>query len=99
MSDSDLLQLYLDYLTAEVRLSENTLQAYRRDLQGFLQTRRERTDGPLAGLGREDILDFLEAIRSRGAALKRARCRNESCPEGYEQFERASPSERREQIQ
>lgn len=62
MTDSDLPQRYLDYLAAERRLSENTLQAYRRDLRGFLAV----TAGPLDGLTREDIIDFLEALGSAG---------------------------------
>lgn len=62
MTDSDLPQRYLDYLAAERRLSENTLQAYRRDLRGFLAV----TAGSLDGLTREDIIDFLEALRSAG---------------------------------
>ena len=62
MTDFDLPQRYLDYLAAERRLSENTLQAYRRDLRGFLAV----TAGPLDGLTREDIIDFLEALRSAG---------------------------------
>ena len=62
MTDFDLPKRYLDYLAAERRLSENTLQAYRRDLRGFLAV----TAGPLDGLTREDIIDFLEALRSAG---------------------------------
>ncbi len=62
MTDFDFPQRYLDYLAAERRLSENTLQAYRRDLRGFLAMAAR----PLDGLTREDIIDFLEALRSAG---------------------------------
>jgi integrase/recombinase XerD len=73
MTDSDLLQRYLDYLTAERRLSENTLQAYRRDLREFLRTWGKEAAGPLDGLTREDIVDFLETLHSAGASPRTTR--------------------------
>ncbi|MFQ5911621.1 MAG: site-specific tyrosine recombinase XerD [Nitrospinota bacterium] len=73
MNDSDLLRSYLDYLAAELRLSENTLLAYRRDVEGFLRLHRERTDSPLPSLTRADLLEFLEDLRSRGASARTLR--------------------------
>ena len=68
MNDADLLQAYLDYVTAELRLSENTVQAYRGDLEGFLRAHRKRTESPLTSLQRADVLNFLEDLASGGAS-------------------------------
>lgn len=75
MDDAALFRSFLEYLRVELRLSENTLQAYRRDVEGFLLGRRRRTPAPLASLRREDLLDFLEDLRSRGASPRTVRRR------------------------
>lgn len=61
------LPLYLDYLCVEKGLAENSLTAYRTDLEGFgdfLHT-RELT---VIGVTREDVVRFLASRRSEGAS-------------------------------
>ncbi|MBI2880683.1 MAG: site-specific tyrosine recombinase XerD [Candidatus Tectomicrobia bacterium] len=85
MDDAALFRSFLEYLRVELRLSENTLQAYRRDVEGFLLGRRRRTPAPLASLRREDLLDFLEDLCSRRAAPRTVR-RKLSAVRGFCRF-------------
>lgn len=60
---------YLSYVSVEKGLSKNTLAAYAHDIGAFvayLAKARNRQD--LADIGREDVLDYLSVLRSRGQA-------------------------------
>jgi integrase/recombinase XerD len=64
-SPSDVVTQFLEALQAEQGASRHTLAAYRRDLHEFLRflaTRRR----PLARAGSEDVLAWMEQMRSRG---------------------------------
>ena len=58
------LRTYLDHLTVERGLSDNTLRAYRRDLERYLRT--------LAAAGVTELADVTEAHVERHVALLRA---------------------------
>ena len=59
------LPLFLDYLSAEKGLAANTLEAYRRDLEGFGNfLASSRTDA--SRLTRGDIVAFLGVRRADG---------------------------------
>ena len=60
---SESLLLYLDYLTVEKGLSENTLTAYRSDLIQLARSLRKR---PLEKTRRQDLLDLLAQMRREG---------------------------------
>jgi len=74
---SDALEAYLDHLRDERRLSANTLNAYRRDLTGFVGFLTRYLGAPpdldaLGRLGPRDLRAFL-AERRRGAEAVSAR--------------------------
>jgi integrase/recombinase XerD len=73
MTDELLLQAFLDYIAAELRLSENTLYAYRRDIEGFLRSYRKETDAPLTSLQRRNLLGFLEDLGAQQASPRTMR--------------------------
>ncbi|WP_285756754.1 site-specific tyrosine recombinase XerD [Nocardiopsis ansamitocini] len=54
---------YLDHLTVERGLAENTLTSYRRDLRRYLEFLAQRGVGELAGVGAEDVAAFLRVLR------------------------------------
>lgn len=56
-----IIKAYLDYLSAEKGLSQNTIEAYERDLRKFINFLKNRT-----GFTRKDILEFIERLRSEG---------------------------------
>ncbi|OGW80008.1 MAG: site-specific tyrosine recombinase XerD [Omnitrophica bacterium RIFCSPLOWO2_12_FULL_44_17] len=58
------VQTYLDYLSVEKGLSENTLASYEYDLMRY----RQSVVKPLAQITRKDIWNFLIAQKERGAA-------------------------------
>src|SRR5687767_15188666 len=66
-SDGKLIDLFLDMLAAERGAGENTLSAYRRDLEDFAGhlAGMRRTIG---GAGTEDIRSYLGALTKRGFA-------------------------------
>lgn len=65
-TDRALLERFLDALWMERNLSENTLAAYRRDLEGFGVWLAERGNG-LARAARQHLLDYLQSRNAQGA--------------------------------
>lgn len=61
-----LLDQFLDYITLERGLSENTRLAYGADLRSFLDFLEGRKIGSLNAVSRQLILDFLMDLRDRG---------------------------------
>ncbi|MGE0080744.1 MAG: site-specific tyrosine recombinase XerD [Thiohalomonadaceae bacterium] len=68
LSDADraLLERFLDALWMERGLSENTLAAYRRDLEGFGLWLAHRGDS-LAAASRQRLIDYLQGRNAQGA--------------------------------
>lgn len=65
---SNPIDAFLDYLTIECGLSINTLQAYQRDLQRFAEHVRAKEADDWAGVGSEQVIEFLVAEKARGLA-------------------------------
>lgn len=63
MTDS-ILRRYIDYLTVERGLAQNTLDAYRRDIAEFLAYLEEKEKAP-QGVSREEIRDYIQLLYSR----------------------------------
>src|SRR5437588_1319431 len=63
-SDGALIDLYLDMLAAERGAAANTLEAYRRDLEDFSASLRERAAAIAAADG-DDIRRYLGALSRR----------------------------------
>lgn len=63
-----LLEQFLDHLTLERGLSENTRMAYRRDLEQFLAFLARRGRSTIQQVERRDLLDFLMESKRRGLA-------------------------------
>ena len=64
-SDAKLISLFLDMLAAEQGAGDNTLDAYRRDLDGFLRiSRPQRPD--FAGADTQTLRDYLADLDTRG---------------------------------
>jgi integrase/recombinase XerD len=63
-----LIDEFIDYLAVEKRLSPNTLEAYRRDLDKFIARQRCRTNETLIRLGREDIMRYISLLKKEGMA-------------------------------
>ena len=57
---------FLDYLTLERGLSENTRLAYSADLHAFLDYLQQRRIGSVNDVRRQAILDFLMEEKDRG---------------------------------
>ena len=57
------LQGYLDHLTIERGVAKNTLSSYRRDLLRYTRHLSERGIHDLAGVGEDDVSEFLVALR------------------------------------
>ncbi len=74
MDSGDLLQRFLTYLQAEANLSENTVAAYRRDLNQFFEYLRENlgVPGPLEA-GRTEVRAFLADLLRYGFARRSVR--------------------------
>jgi integrase/recombinase XerD len=64
------IELFLDYLTVERGLSENTLLGYGRDLKECAQTLRERKCASFADATYADVTFHLNHLRKRGLSLK-----------------------------
>lgn len=83
-ADFPLVETYLDAIWMEKGLSENTLAAYRRDLQAFYRW-AQRHDRQVVGATRGDIeaylADLLKAKRS-----PRSAARSLSCLRGYYRY-------------
>ncbi len=69
-----LLDRFLDALWMERGLSEHTLAAYRRDLEGLARWLHEQRQGPLEGASRHDLLTYLQ-LRVTGGAKPRTTAR------------------------
>lgn len=70
-ADRALLERFLDALWMERGLSENTLAAYRRDLEGLGQWLAARGDS-LGAASRSLLLDYLQARNAQGAKPRTA---------------------------
>lgn len=70
-ADRALLERFLDALWMERGLSENTLAAYRRDLEGLGQWLASRGDS-LGAASRSLLLDYLQARNAQGAKPRTA---------------------------
>ncbi len=57
------LQGYLDHLTIERGVAANTLSSYRRDLRRYSKHLSDRGINDLAGVGEDDVSEFLVALR------------------------------------
>ncbi|KZS77597.1 site-specific tyrosine recombinase XerD [Mycobacterium kansasii] len=57
------LQGYLDHLAIERGVAPNTLSSYRRDLRRYTKHLEDRGITDLAGVGEDDVSDFLVALR------------------------------------
>ena len=62
----DLLGLFLDYLSIEKGLANNTLLAYRRDLTRYLGHLKKARVGTLDSVSRKEVMDYLLKERDRG---------------------------------
>ncbi len=62
---------FLNYITVEKGLSENTRQAYKRDLETFLGFIKEK-DLELKEISRTDILSYIRNLRGEGLAARTA---------------------------
>jgi integrase/recombinase XerD len=60
------LQLFLDGLSVEKGLSENTRLSYARDLRGYLRFLESRNVVSMEAVTRQEIMDYLLAERDRG---------------------------------
>lgn len=68
-----ILESYLDFLTAELRLSDNTVAAYRKDVEGFLGVYSTKKGLDFGLLQRKDIVDYLEALNIKGISPRTVR--------------------------
>ena len=65
---AELLDWFLHYCAAECGLSVNTLAAYRRDVQDFLDAGGARTDADLEAVTSARLVDYVDACRRRRLA-------------------------------
>ena len=61
----DLLLYFLDYCSAECGLSQNTLDAYRADLEDFLRSLELETQEDLGALTASELVHYVESCRNR----------------------------------
>lgn len=62
------MQLFLEYLTVELGLSENTRQAYERDLHLFCKTLGFKNSDALVNVNREQITGYMTQLKEKGLA-------------------------------
>lgn len=62
------MQLFLEYLTVELGLSENTRQAYERDLRLFCKTLGFKNSDALVNVSREQITEYMTQLKEKGLA-------------------------------
>ena len=67
------LQDYLDHLTIERGVAANTMSSYRRDLRRYAQHLTLRGIDDLAKVSKDDVSEFLVALR-RGDVTRCRRC-------------------------
>lgn len=65
---AELLDLFLQYCAAECGLSENTLDAYRRDIRDLLAFTGARSGADLEELSGARLVEYVDACRRRGLA-------------------------------
>ena len=70
-----LLTYFLDYCAAECGLSPNTLEAYQRDLQDFLEYIGPNTCRDLENLSTSDLVDYVDHVRDCGQSTNTIRRR------------------------
>lgn len=71
MKDFHHIETFLEMLSAERGAAENTLEAYRRDLEDFAARIDKRSNG-LLGVDAEDIRDYLAQLSDLGLAASSA---------------------------
>ena len=64
-----LIEQFLDYISLERGLSDNTRKAYLADLKSFVSFLRIRTVGSYNAVTRKHILDYLTAEKERGLSV------------------------------
>lgn len=62
------MQLFLEYLTVELGLSANTMQAYERDLRLFCKTLGFKNSDALVNVSREQITGYMTQLKEKGLA-------------------------------
>lgn len=62
------MQLFLEYLTVELGLSANTMQAYERDLRLFCKTLGFKNSDALVNVNREQITGYMTQLKEKGLA-------------------------------
>lgn len=85
MSLDELLDIFLDHLSAERGLSENTVVSYRRDLVRFVDFVLSRSIHSPGGVKGEVVADFLSSLKSRGLS-PRSRARSLSALRSFYKF-------------
>lgn len=69
------LDQFVSYLVVEKGLSANTLEAYGRDLAGYLDYLEQQSVGTVSEIQTAHVIGFLKHLRDRGlSARSRARC-------------------------
>ncbi|MCD7974945.1 MAG: site-specific tyrosine recombinase XerD [Phascolarctobacterium sp.] len=58
--------LFLEYLTVELGLAENTCGAYERDLRVLMKDLWFSEEDALAGVSRQQLIDYLTSLKNRG---------------------------------
>lgn len=62
----DLLRYFMDYCSVECGLSQNTLEAYERDITDFLESKKLKNADDLESLKASELVDYVDECRSRG---------------------------------
>ena len=62
----ELLRYFMDYCSVECGLSENTLEAYERDVTDFLESTDLQDLADLQALKASELVDYVDECRSRG---------------------------------
>ncbi len=84
MDMEKLLEDFLAYLAVEKGLARNTVASYSMDLSKFfkfLASKKQR----IGSLGKEDVVDFLDALRSGGSSIA-SMCRALSAIKGLARY-------------
>jgi integrase/recombinase XerD len=80
--DDDLLKRYLDYLTIEKGLSQNTVESYERDLRRYLAFMKTRD---LGDISRSDVVSFMTFLSTSGISTPSA-ARSLAAIRGFHKF-------------
>ena len=64
----DLINKFIDYLSIERGLANNTLSSYRRDLNKYVNHLQSRHINSISGLKRDDIKDYLLLLKDKNMA-------------------------------